>query len=407
MKDKHMWDLASVASIPLVMTLGNSMLIPVLPTMEEKLSVSSFQISMIITIYSLVAIVLIPVAGFLSDFYGRKRMIIPSLIIAAIGGSISGWAAWQLEDSYSIILFGRFLQGVGAAGTTPIVMPLVGDIFQEEKDVSHGLGVVETSNTFGKVLSPILGAWLATFTWFLPFFAFPVFCFISLIGIIFLVKTPKKSDKPLRLKDFWKEIRKIIRRESRWLISVFITGALCMFVVFGVLFYLSTMLEDEHQIEGVSKGVVLAIPLASLCISSYLTGKKIGKEKNVMKWVIFSGLLVLTGANVSVAFTKDIYVLLTAMFIIGMGIGVALPCLDALVTEGIAKEERGTITSIYNSMRFVGIAAAPPLVALLMKASHVILFSVVASLSFIAMLIVLIWIRPNEKQYKALDNSGQ
>ena len=88
------WAIISMSSIPLVMTLGNSMLIPVLPSMEKKLSISSFQTSMIITVYSIVAIFLIPVAGYLSDHIGRKKVIIPSLIIAGIGGIISGWAAW-------------------------------------------------------------------------------------------------------------------------------------------------------------------------------------------------------------------------------------------------------------------------------------------------------------------------
>ena len=54
------WAVLSISSIPLVMTLGNSMLIPVLPAMESELGISPFQSSMIITIYSIVAIILIP-----------------------------------------------------------------------------------------------------------------------------------------------------------------------------------------------------------------------------------------------------------------------------------------------------------------------------------------------------------
>lgn len=67
------WAILSISSIPLVMTLGNSMLIPVLPAMENELSITSFQVSMIITVYSIVAIFLIPIAGFLSDHIGRKK----------------------------------------------------------------------------------------------------------------------------------------------------------------------------------------------------------------------------------------------------------------------------------------------------------------------------------------------
>ncbi|KIN42174.1 hypothetical protein B4070_1757 [Bacillus subtilis] len=44
-----MKNIIALSSVPLVMTLGNSMLIPVLPMMEKKLSVTSFQVSLIIT----------------------------------------------------------------------------------------------------------------------------------------------------------------------------------------------------------------------------------------------------------------------------------------------------------------------------------------------------------------------
>lgn len=396
MKEKKTWELVSLASIPLVMTLGNSMLIPVLPTIEKKLQISSFQVSMIITVYSVVAIILIPIAGYLSDQYGRKRIIIPSLIIAALGGLISGWAAWQVKDPYGIIIIGRLLQGVGAAGAAPIVMPLVGDMFQNESDVSNGLGVIETSNTFGKVLSPILGAVLASIVWFMPFFAFPIFCLISILMMVFLVKTPPISKKPPKFGPFIRSIKYIFKTEGMWLYAVFAIGCICMFVLFGVLFYLSTMLEVQHNIKGIKKGIILAIPLAALCLSSYITGKGIGQEKYRMKVVTGVGLFILVLANFSVAFSKDIYVLLTAMFASGLGIGFVLPSLDALVTEGIEKEERGTITSVYSSMRFVGVALGPPIAALLMKASHFTLFTVITIVSLLSFLINLFFVKPAE-----------
>lgn len=90
---------------------------------------------------------------------------------------VSGWAAWKLNDPFMMILIGRILQGVGAAGGAPIVLPLVGDMFRREKDVSATLGIIETSNTFGKVLSPILGSLLAGVLWFLPFSRYQYFVY--------------------------------------------------------------------------------------------------------------------------------------------------------------------------------------------------------------------------------------
>ncbi len=396
MQGKDKWAIFSISSIPLVMTLGNSMLIPVLPEIERALGISAFQVSMLITVYSVVAILCIPIAGYISDHVGRKKVIIPSLILAGIGGFIAGFAGWQMDSPYGMMIFGRVLQGVGAAGAMPIVLPLVGDMYTDQNDVSKGLGMIETANTLGKVLSPILGAALALIVWYIPLLSIPILCLISILALVFLVKVPPMSGKPVGFKQFIKTTKKIFKREGRWLYAVFIIGGILMLVIFGVLFYLSTMLEDEFQIEGVKKGIILAIPLAALCFASFATGKVIGQDKQKMKWYTVAGLGILTIAIFTVSFSKDIYLLLTCIFASGVGIGIALPCLDALVTEGIEMEQRGTISSLYSSMRFLGVALGPPIFAVLMKSSHFFMFFLNSLLCLVALLIVLLFIKPED-----------
>src|SRR5690625_2530873 len=182
------WAIISLASVPLIMTLGNSMLIPILPVMEKKLDISTLRSSYIITVYSIVAIICIPIAGYLSDRYGRKKIMVPALILTGIGGFIAGLAAWKMDNAFIVILIGRILQGIGASGAMPIVLPLVGDMFRRDEEASTTLGIIETSNTVGKVLSPILGAGLTAIVWFLPFFSIPAFCVVSVLMIIFLFK---------------------------------------------------------------------------------------------------------------------------------------------------------------------------------------------------------------------------
>ncbi|MEH7884860.1 MFS transporter [Bacillus sp. JJ1609] len=391
------WAIISIASIPLVMTLGNSMLIPVLPVMERKMGISAFQSSLIITVYSIVAIFLIPIAGYLSDHIGRKKVIIPSLIITGIGGLISGWAAWKMNDGYWIVLIGRGLQGVGAAGAFPIVLPLVGDMFKNDDEVSGVLGEIETANTLGKVLSPVLGSFLAGFIWFLPFFSIPVFCAISILMMIFMVSSPKKKEKPLPFKDFLKKVKLIFTENGRWLYAIFFIGVIVMFVLFGVLFYLSDILENKYGIKDLRKGLLLALPLGALCLSSFITGKKIKKNMVLMKWITFSSLVILGIAIALLSFSKELWFIITMFLVAGIGIGASLPPLDALITESIEKEERGTITSIYSSMRFVGVAAGPPVIALLMKNSSKIIFILLTTLSIAAALATFIAIKPDNK----------
>jgi ACDE family multidrug resistance protein len=218
--------------------------------------------------------------------------------------------------------------------------------------------------------------------------------------VIFLVKEPERKSKPKPLKQFWKSIKGVFASQGRWLYAIFIIGGISMFLLFAVLFYLSDQLEKKHGLDGVLKGFVLAIPLASLCLASYFTGKKIGKNKVLMKWCGVIGLFLSTGALFGIGFFNNIYFVLACLIVCGAGIGMVLPSSDALITEGIEKELRGTVTSIYSSMRFIGVSLGPPVVSLLDKASHMTLFFVIAGISLVAMILILVMVKPESKEGK-------
>ncbi|UCZ54959.1 MFS transporter [Bacillus shivajii] len=399
-------DLIALASIPLIVTLGNAMFIPVLPTMERELDITPFQSSLIITVYSVVAIVLIPFSGYLSDKYGRKRIIIPSLILTAIGGAIAAFAAWQLTNPYIYILIGRFIQGIGASGAFPVVIPTVGDMFDDEKEVSKGLGIIETSNTLGKVLSPILGSLFALIVWFFPFVVIPAITLISILLVGFLVKPPKEPEEKKQFGLFFKKLTYIFKVNAGWLVGVFLIGFISMFVLFGFQFHLSNLLENQYQINGLNRGLILAVPLLFLCTAAFFTGKKIGSSKTLMKWLIFAGYMFVFGSLVFIQPEQKLFFILTMMTIASIGIGMSLPCLDSLITAGIEKEERGTITSVYTSMRYIGVAAGPPLIALMMKNIPNVIYIVLACLGVLAALAALLMIRPNKKKNKTAEIHG-
>src|SRR5699024_12609562 len=112
------------------------------------------------------------------------------------------------------------------------------------------------------------------------------------------------------------------------LIFYVIIVVILFFILFFFLFYLSSVLEYIFSIDGIKKGLLLAIPLLALSIVSYVTGKKIKNNLKVMKWVTFIGI-VLTGISVSVISFLDHFAYLIALFLIcGSGIGMALPSLD-------------------------------------------------------------------------------
>jgi ACDE family multidrug resistance protein len=79
------------------------------------------------------------------------------------------------------------------------------------------------------------------------------------------------------------------------------------------------------------------------------------------------------------------------------GVGAVLPSMDAFVTEGIDKKQRGTVSSLFSSMRFIGVAVGPPISALLLRGSMSTLFFVIASTGLAGAHIAAFAIRPEHK----------
>ncbi|MDB5056311.1 MAG: transporter [Bacilli bacterium] len=386
----------AIATIPLVLVLGNSMLIPILPQMVTQLGITKSQSSFIITLFSLTAAIFIPIAGYLSDRFNRKAVIIPSLILYGAAGILAGFGA--VWGSYTVIIISRALQGLGAAGTAPIAMALVGDMYQGATE-SKALGLTEASNGTGKVISPIIGALLALIVWYAAFFAFPIFCLISFIAVVWLIKEPKKQTQPQKLKQYVSAIGKILKEKGHWLIPSFFAGSLALFTLFGVLFYLSNILEDPpYNITGVMKGLVLAIPLLGMVTVSYITGSAIKKNGILMRWLMNIGLILMTlSLALTIFWFKNIYLFIGLLTISSIGTGLLLPCLNTMITGSIEKAERGMITSLYSSLRFLGVALGPPLFGWLMDVSHAAIFISVSALSFITLGLVFFTIKPDAK----------
>lgn len=389
--------IVAISSIPLILVLGNSMIIPILPTMEKQLQITGFQSSLVISAFSISAAIMIPILGYLSDRFTRKAVVIPALILFGSGGLLAGFASAWFSGAFLWILIGRIMQGIGAAGTTSMAMALAGDLFIDAEQ-SKVLGLVEASNGFGKVISPILGSLLALILWYLPFFAFPGFCLISILLIAFFVKEKKKEKSPSTIKEYGKGLLSVFKRDGRWLVVAYLTGATCLFTLFGILFYISDYLEKVHKIDGLWKGLILAIPLLFMTSTSYITGSKIGKKVLLMKRLMILGLLFMTASFASLAFFERLVPFFAILVISSIGTGLALPCINSFITGSVSQEKRGFVTSIYGSVRFLGVAIGPPIYSTLMGWSRTGMFFLTAGLTLFVAFLCMIFIRVGKKK---------
>ncbi|MCL6593319.1 MAG: MFS transporter, partial [Alicyclobacillus sp.] len=308
---------------------------------------------------------------------------------------LAGCAAWWLHRPYEWVLTGRVLQGIGAAGTAPIAMAWLGDLFRGSLR-SKALGFNEAGNATGKVLSPIIGAGVSLIAWYAVFFVFPVLCLPLTYCLWKWIpdSQPYQGESPAEQRQKSPLLR-VLRREARWLLVAYLCGATALFTLFGLLFYISDWLEEQLGIGGFTKGGLLAIPLIVLVATAVSTGIWIRKQTVRMKWCLVSGQLLM-----AVSFVAGVWVgqrawtLMVCACVAALGTGIVLPSLNMFITSTVGATQRGRITSLYGSVRFLGVAAGPPVFTWMMSHSVSLMFSVIAALTGVCALLAVWMVRP-------------
>lgn len=354
---------AMLCAVPFVMVLSNSMLIPILPQIQGAMNLSLLKVGLIITAFSIPAGLTIPFAGCLSDRWGRKTIMVPALFLFGLGGLVAGLFPLFRDQPYPGIMAGRILQGIGAGGTYQLSMALTGDIFQSSER-SKALGLLESANGLGKVLSPVMGSVAALITWYAPFYVYPLLAWPIALGVWLVVKEPSPRTKPKPLGEFLLDIRKVLLSKTGPLAAVFLGGFAVLFLLFGSLSYLSDVLEKAGGIEGIIKGVVIAGPVLVMTLVSYATGSVIRQAmKQRVRPASILGLTLISISMAVMAFFSSVFVIYGALVLLGAGAGLALPAINLLIT-GTTRESRGTLTALYGTVRFFGAALGPPALGL-------------------------------------------
>jgi len=293
MKTESLWKLLALSTVPFIMVLGNSMLIPVLPDMQKAMAITKLQAGLSITLFSLPAGLAIPVMGFLADKYGRKPIIIPALLLYGLGGVISGLAAlwWH---SYPLLLAGRIVQGLGASGTGPIAMALVSDIFTSQER-PKALGGLEAANGLGKVISPILGAAIALLIWYALFFVYAFLAVPAAVLIWLLIKEPPPEKGNQSVRAYLGKIKEIFQRKGKSLAGCYAAGSAVLLILFGLLSYLSDVLEKSYGLDGIVKGLALAVPVLAMSSTSFFGGRYLERQLGKIKYFMVLGLILVAG----------------------------------------------------------------------------------------------------------------
>ena len=167
--------LAILSSTLLTVFFSETMLLPAIPEIIQDFNITYGTAAWIFSAYLIVAAVMTPVAGRLSDLYGKKKILLILLTIYIAGLTAGGFA-----DNISFLLATRIIQGVGLAAV-PAAFSLLRDTFPPAK-LAIAVGVFGSAYSAGSVVGLLAGAsiiqnfgWHATFLAIVPFSALVTF----------------------------------------------------------------------------------------------------------------------------------------------------------------------------------------------------------------------------------------
>ena len=149
-----------------------------LPHMQGSLQASQDQITWVLTSYIVAAAITLPLTGWLSGRWGRRRVFIVSVIGFTLASALCG-----LATSLTGIVVARLLQGVFGAALVPLSQGVLLDINPREK-IGQAMAIWGAGIMVGPILGPLLGGWLTdNFNWRWVFFINLPVGILALLGI--------------------------------------------------------------------------------------------------------------------------------------------------------------------------------------------------------------------------------
>ncbi|MFL6479934.1 MAG: MFS transporter [Nitrososphaera sp.] len=218
--------LAILSSLATMVMYAETMLIPALPDLIHEFSVPYNMSSWILSAYLIPGAVMTPIAGKLSDIYGRKKILLAVMAVYAVGITMAGFA-----DNIYLLFVSRAIQGIGISMFV-IAFSIIRDQFPREK-IPIGQGIISSMFASGAVLGLLMGGFIVSnFGWRATFMS----CIPITIGLFITIWRFKYSAKP--------PSDNMKARPSR---SVDIKGAITLAVFVTSFLVALTLVETEES----------------------------------------------------------------------------------------------------------------------------------------------------------------
>ncbi len=345
--------------------LGFGIMIPLLPTFSQNvLHMHESSIGLVAGIFSLMQFIFNPFWGRLSDIYGRKPIIMFSLMGNVISYSMLGLVLSGYWQSVELLFISRALAGFFSANIGA-AMAYISDT-TTPKERSKGMGIIGAAFGLGFVFGPFIGGVLAKrFSFGVPVFFSAGLSFVALILAFVILKEslPVEFRKSNAKKQFEPHLAfsKLVEALKHPHVGLLIV--LYFIITFAVSNIYATFQLYAESNNGFSLDVEQVsylfafIGLTGALVQGVLI-RPLLKRFDERKLLITGNIIMAVGLGTIPFSHHHIGYLLVSTFLMSFGNGLNLPISLSLVSKFTAADEQGGILGINQSMssfaRFLG-----------------------------------------------------
>ncbi len=335
--------IASLASLYALRMLGLFMVLPVMAIAGAGFEGATPElIGLAIGAYGLSQALLQIPAGALSDYFGRKPIIVIGLLIFALGSFVAANA-----DTIYGIIFGRFLQGCGAIASA--VMALVSDLTREEHRMK-AMASIGASIGLSFSVALVLGPVLVSFGGLQLIFI--VTGILSLAGIaLMLTAVPTPARKKHRDGSaIISEVFKQLGNGQLWPlnIGIFILHALmvAMFVSIPQQLVQAGLTLDQHA--------WLYLPVLLIAFVLMVPFVIIAEKKKQMKGIVITALGIMILALILMSQAAGIWPWAIALGVFFWAFNIMEATLPSWLSKVAPAGAKGSAMGIYSTLQFLG-----------------------------------------------------
>lgn len=329
--------------------MGVTIISPVLPQYASLFSISIAVVGWAISAFGLARVFTDIPAGFLSDRFGRKKIMILGLALIIISSTGAG-----LADTYAWLIFARIVGGVGSAlymtaGITWVAQISAGKARGRYMAVYQGLLLAGT--VFGP---PIGGYTAARFGLNAPFFTWAILGVASLIATISL-KDPADSSQAKGSEMRIEDVLSVFKNHPFMLVNCAVLAL--YFLRLGVQSTLVPFYADLNLGLSLERiGVLLMVAAIATAASTFPAGwlsDKVGRKRPVMACLFLSGIAVLL-----IPSQESLAGLMGIMVFYGLATGLQ-GSIAAWPADVAPKDKMGISMGVYRVMMDMGIFLGP------------------------------------------------